>query len=32
MNVDIDFSNVPDKIQKYLDDLLQTISKNGMSF
>lgn len=31
MDVDIEFSNVPDRIQKYLDDSLQAISKNAMS-
>ena len=31
MDVGIDFTNLPDRVQKYLDDLLQTISKNGMS-
>ena len=31
MDVDMEFSNVPDRIQKYLDDSLQAISNNNMS-
>lgn len=31
MNVDIDFTNLPYRIQKYLDDSLQAINKNAMS-
>lgn len=31
MDVDIDFTNLPDRIQKYLDDSLQAMSKNTIS-
>ena len=31
MDVNIDFTNLPDRIQKYLDDSLQAISENAIS-
>ena len=31
MDVDIDFTNLPGRIQKYLDDSLQAISENAIS-